>query len=196
MKELFIHPIAKVLNLKLEHSDTLDGYLDQVLPKIEYSSDSLYDTDGYTNIRWIDVNDSGKPQVILRIFEHKISETEDTTATLQASKYTHSVNGNVSYGQWTLLKGKALVLEHDISKELYDLCFLNDHFMVLKKHGFRPNSNMSKYIFLGREELTDNLTWKQAADELYNVYRYNLSSIVLVAILFFAVVIVAVLSFV
>lgn len=194
MKELFIHPISKALNLKLESSDSLDGYLDQVLPKIEYSSDSLYDTTKYTNIRWIDINSSEKPQITLRIFE--FLETENPQEVIQSSKYTHSINGNVSYGQWTLLKGKALVLEHDISKELYDLCFLNDHFMVLKKHGHRPNSNMSKYIFLGREELVDNLSWKQATDELYNVYRYNLASIVLVAILAFVVLLVGILSFV
>ena len=193
MKELFIHPLAKALNLKLEKADTLDGYLEQILPRIEYSSDTLYESELYTNLRWLEITD-GRAEMILRIFSLD-KMIDKSVASLDPFKYTHSVNGNVTYGTWTLLKGKALVLEHDISRELFDLVFLNEEFMVLQKHGHKPNNNVSRYIFLTREELADGLSWRQNAEELYNVYRHNLASIVLVVLLGFIVLLVAVLTF-
>lgn len=197
VKELIIGPIAQILKVELEEVETLDEYIDQILPKINYLTDNFHDTTIYTNQNWLDVNEK-YPLVgnTLRIFNFSDSN-ENVSEQLNTlpHKYTHSFNGNVSYGQWSILRSKSIVLEHDVSKELYELCFLNTSFMILKKHGLKKTANQSQYLMLIDENIGYGKNWKFCIEQLFNIYKYNLATVILTVGLVFIVLLIIILSF-
>jgi hypothetical protein len=43
----------------------------------------------------------------------------------------------------------------------------------LKKHGDQARKGKQKYYVYGNERTTDKLTWQNAMEKLYNIYRTN-----------------------
>lgn len=182
MKDLFIQPITKLLNIQFEKGENLDETLGNILPKIQYMSDNIYDFDSFIDDRWIEVHERPTKDTVLRIFQlpdDSISEM-DKPKVIEAP-LLYSINGNISNGTWTIIKSDAIILQQDIRKELYDLQFLNEDFMILKKHGERTSERVMNNLLLVKEGVTKKPN--EALDILYDIYRYNVANVVFLTLM-------------
>ncbi len=162
MEDQGLEKYQKMFNVELPKSDSMDDYLDFILSKIRPVSEDLRESEFWFNKRWIEIRDDlGFHEAVLHIFRPD-------------GEYMISVDGNISKGAWRDIESpNTIILEHGARNELYDLAFLNDDFLILKKHGDQKRKGHSKYFVLGRESTMRNLEWRDAMEYLFNVYRGN-----------------------
>jgi hypothetical protein len=94
------------------------------------------------------------------------------------------VNGEGPKGKWMFLEKNNILLIKQAavptlqqalnSFESFQLVFLNDEFLIVKRYGSSPKNGEGKYIILGRESRVRFIEWRECMDLLYNVYRYNM----------------------
>ncbi len=184
--------ILGLLNLELPQFETIDEYIDFIIPKIYYLGEDLDEMENYTNKPWLQITDNyDDNDVVLHIFKPKIEPNDRGSDTA----YLRSVNGNLSQGSWNYLPDtNQLMINHGGRYELYNLAFLNENFFILVKHGNVYEStqahNGQKYFFMVREKLAkkrlDVFKWQhdsnfktyylqpiEMIEELYNVRRFN-----------------------
>ncbi len=152
----------RMFNVELPSSDSMDDYLDFILTKIRPMSEDLSESHFWFNKRWMEIRDDLTfHEAVLHIFR------ED-------GEYLIIVDGNISKGVWRDIDApNSIILEHGARHELYDLAFMNDDFLILKKHGDQKRKGNSKYFVLGRESSVRNLEWRDAMEYLFNIYRNN-----------------------
>lgn len=185
--------IDQTFELNLPEKQTLDEYLDQMLPGIRPLSEDLRETKFYImegGKPWQEIRDDpGFQEVVLHFFN-------------EGGEYLQSVDGNVSRGRWRLLdQTNKMIIEQggggkggDPNRsELYELAFLNAQFFILKKHGDQSRKGKRKYFMMGYEGTVRGLKWLDCVELLFNEYRNQWSSfntivvvaVVIVIILFF-----------
>ena len=170
------------------HFQTMDQYLDFILPKVRPWSEDLYEQQYYLNTRWLEVRDDNQfHEAILHIFQAE-------------GAYMRSVDGNISNGNWQLLpRSNTMILNRVIDdtvvqSELFDLAFLNADFFILKKHGDQTRKGQKKYFVMAKETRVRRLQWRDTMELLFNNYRGNSQFIVYVVIIVLIVAIFVVLS--
>lgn len=178
MESQFIDKLFRSFSLELPQLETLDQYLDYILPLIRAWSEDLREHEYYLETRWKEIRDDDQfHEDVLHIFRAE-------------NEYLLSMDGNISKGQWQLLaRSNTMILERladdaVVTSELFDLAFLNRDFFVLKKHG----SHQRKYFVMARENIARRLEWRDTMELLFNSYRSNSQFIIFVVL---AVVIVA-----
>ncbi len=160
--------IEETFEVNLPVRETLDQYLDTILPDIWQLGEDLREQKYYVmpgGKPWLEVRDDpGFQESVLHFFN-------------DGGEYLQSVDGNVSRGRWRLLDGtNKIIIEqggsdrHPGRSELYELAFLNSAFFILKKHGNQSKQGR-KYFFMGFEPYIRGLKWKDCVDLLYNEYR-------------------------
>lgn len=181
------------LNLELPQFETIDEYIEYIIPKIYYLGEDLTEIEFFTNISWLQVDDNyDNNDVIVNIFQPNVEF--GSIATKEGTPYLRSVNGNLSTGSWSYLPdSNQLMIKHGGNFELYNLAFLNEDFFILVKHGNvyeNTKNNTPKYFFMAREQMakkrTDLLKWQhdsnfkdyykqpmEIIEELYNIRRFN-----------------------
>ncbi len=152
----------RMFNVELPPNDTMDDYLDAILSKIRPMSEDLREEEFWLNKRWKEIRDDLTfHEAVLHIFR------ED-------GQYLISVDGNISIGEWGNLEHpNTLVLRHGKRHELYDMAFLNDNFLILKKHGDQRRKGHTKYFVMGNESTIRNLEWRDCMELMFNIYRNN-----------------------
>ncbi len=146
--------------------DSMDAYLDWLIPKIRPLGEDLHEQKHYVNRPWLEFQDNDRfHDVVLHFFN-------------EGGEYLHSVNGDVSMGQWRIMEGSnKLLIDHkdkNTEAELFDLAYMDKNFFILKKHGFQPSRGKhSTYFVLAHEPLTKNLEWRDLMELMYNTYRSN-----------------------
>ncbi len=163
----FLDSITKPFNLELPEADTMDQYLDFIIPAVRPWSEDLREEEFYLDTRWLEIRDNDDSlESILFIFR----EEEEMLI---------SIDGNISRGVWRRLeKSNTLIVEQTVDgsivkSELYDLAFLNKDFFILLKHGDQKRKGKNKYFVLGREAIVKKLEWREVMELLFNRYRNN-----------------------
>lgn len=195
VKNPLLELIFQALRADLPHRETMDGYLDFILPKIRRFGEGIDEKNFYLNKRWLEIRDDENfHESVLHIFKDK-EKSIDIKVHLedQGASYLYIINGNVMKGTWVQIEGGALMLKAGQNFELYDLVFLSDDFFILRKHGDQSASGR-RYLFLTNERLGKGLTWREILELLYDIYRYNLSFLLMVLIIMALVGIVAIYS--
>lgn len=177
---------SRIFQLDLPYHETMDEYLDYILPKVRYLSRNLSDTDIYTDGKyWLEISDSDDAhESILHVFDPN-EAPEETGGSSGESTYMYSIDGNMMKGQWARMGGGTILIK-GLKYEMYDLVFLNDDFFILKKHG---NHMGPKYLFLaketkisrqyewfdvlGRKRDQVKLEWRDIMELIFDIYRYN-----------------------
>jgi hypothetical protein len=168
---------------RLEHpkKDSLDEYMEYLIPKVRYFGEDLSEESFYKKQRWLELKD-GSTDVILHIFEPILQPAKLASAAAPGSEYYKVTNGNVATGSWSYMKGNKMVIKMP-GNELYDLGFLNPYVFILRKHGDNAPLSKSRYIVLVSESgirriMTQALGTNQVdketlAELLYHYYAYN-----------------------
>jgi len=182
--------IEETFEINLPVRESLDDYLDTILPSIRPLGEDLREQKFYVmpgGKPWLEIrDDAGFQEMVLHFFN-------------EGGEYLQSVDGNVSKGKWRLLDGtNKIIIEQGGSdrnpgrSELFELAFLNAKFFILKKHGNQVKKG-KKYFFMGFEPFVRGLKWKDCVDLLFNEYRSQWGSFQYILILAIVIVIVVVL---
>lgn len=159
MDNQLLEPFFRSFNLELPLLEDMDEYIDYVLPHIKPLSEDLEEY-YFLNKRWMEIRDDEDfHESILHIFHEE-------------GEYLRSLNGDVTSGTWRIVEGNALIIEHAVFNELYDLAFNNNNFFLLRKHGAK-NELETKYFVMGRENYVKGLEWRDIIEMMYNQYRQN-----------------------
>ena len=188
-----LQDIDKTFELDLPEQQSLDAYLDQMLPSIRHLSEDLRELKFYVmegGKPWLEIRDDpGFQETVVHFFN-------------DGGEYLQSVDGNVTRGRWRLLdQTNKIIIEQggggkggDPNRsEMYELAFLTPQFMILKKHGDQSRKGKKKYFFLGYEGTVRGLKWLDCVELLFNEYRNQWSNfntmvvlaVVVLIILFF-----------
>jgi len=168
-----VDKLGRSFSLELPQLDTMDEYLDFIIPLVRPWGEDLYEQEYYLNTRWLEIKDEDNfHEAVLHIFQDE-------------EQYMISIDGNISRGSWRILpQSNTLILEQGggVKSELFDLAFMNSDFFVLRKHGNQSRKGNKKYFVMGREKIVRGLEWRDSMELLFNRYRGNSQFIVIVAI--------------
>lgn len=168
LENTFFERIARAFSIELPFFETMEEYLDYILPIIRSWSEDLTEQEFYLGKPWLEVRDDDSfHEAVLHFFN-------------EGNEYLQSVDGNVHRGGWRLMTpgtNKILVDQFAgnavVRSELYDLAYLDDYFLVLKKHGDQTRKGQDKYFVLGYEPSVNGLEWRDVMEMLFNKYRSN-----------------------
>ena len=183
----FLDSLTKPFNLELPEGDSMDQYLDYIIPAVRPWSEDLREEEFYLDTRWLEIRDNDDSlESVLYIFRAE----EDLLI---------SIDGNISKRTWRRLdKSNTLIMEQTVDGtvvkgELFDLAFLNKDFFILLKHGDQKRKGKNKYFVFGREAIVKKLEWREVMELLFNRYRTNSQFMTMTAVI--VLVIVAVILF-
>lgn len=178
--------LTRSFSLELPVMDTMDEYLDLIIPLVRPWGEDLYEEEYYLDTRWLEIRDNDSfHESVLHIFRKE-------------DEYLHSIDGNIHKGKWRKLESSnTLIIEQTagnsvVKSELYDLAFLNPNFFILKKHGDQQRKGFKKYFVLANENYVKGLEWRDVVELLFNRYRSNRQWIIFVVVI---VILVAVVVF-
>lgn len=169
MENKIVDKVSRSFSVELPARETLDQYLDLILPEVRPWGEDLNEKEHYVSTGgkpWLEIrDDEGFHEAVLHFFN-------------EGGEYLQSVEGNVSRGRWRLLDGSnKIILEMSNRSELYELAFLSSAFFILKKHGNKnsgggkPGKGRRKYFVMGFEPYMIGLEWRDYIELLFNTYR-------------------------
>jgi len=189
----YIEFLFRPLRSELPDEESLDKYIDYIIPKIAPYSEDLYEEEYYTEKLWREVSDKDSNlSVIVHILKRRESE-HDLFNAASGADYMVSTDGDIIKGNWTRPDGQGssiITLKISNRYELYERIFINDDFFILKKHGDKWQKGGRKYLVLGKESQVKGLEWREVVELLYDVYRYRINfilTVLAVAIIIFIV---------
>ena len=157
MEGRFLDNIFNAFELDLPRDiDTMENALKFILPKIKPWGGSIKDTSLWLGPRFLEIHGTDAwDKSFIHIFqetgEHLIFDT-----------------GVMTKRNWNVL-GPSLLLEEGGRTIMYDVEYINETFIILKQN------STNRYFVLGSESFVRkiNFNWRDAMEELYNVYRHN-----------------------
>lgn len=152
-------------------ADTLDGYLDKLLPIVKPWSEDLREEKFYVGRPWLEKRDE---DVFHKAVLHFFNAEEE---------YLRSEDGDVQKGSWRYIRGgnKFLITDENDDAQLYDLAFLDGQFFILKKHGDQARLGNRKYFVMVTEGL-GRMEWRDLMEVLFRKSQSNVSFYVLIAV--------------
>lgn len=171
------------MDTELPKFTSLDEGLDYVLKYVRIFSEDLHEKEFYQNKRWREVRDDPAFQEnLLHVFQ-------------EPNKYLRILDGDIAEGTWELsLNG--LVMKFAGRSELYERAFINDDFMVLRKHGDQTSKGLRKYLYLVREPLVPLREWTDMLELMYDIYKGNTNYMVFVILFFILIAVIVFFSIV
>ncbi|GJM34306.1 MAG: hypothetical protein DHS20C18_33070 [Saprospiraceae bacterium] len=168
MENKLLDKIANSFNTDLPEADSMDEYLDKIIPVVRRWSEDLREENFYVGNHWIELRDDDSfHELVLHIFNPE-------------QEYIKSVNGKMINGEWRHL-GNKLLITHD-EGEVYELAFMDPEFFILKKHS-NPNVMDRRYFVLVKESIARKLEWREALELLFNKYKNNNSFYLTLAVI-------------
>lgn len=164
--------IFNATNLELPRFNSLDQGIDHVLGYVGDFSDGLADKALYLDKRWVEVRDDVNFQEnVLHVFK-------------DGGTYLRILEGDISAGNWELnLDG--FVLKFGGKHELFELTFLNEEFLILRKHGDQVSKGHRKYFFLTREKTKRGKEWMDLLEHMFGMYKENSNYMAVVLLILF-----------
>jgi hypothetical protein len=146
---------------------SFDQHLDFILSKVAPHSEDLREVGFWQGKRWREIReDEGFHENLLHIFN-------------SGGEYLLSLDGNIVKGSWRQLNdNNSIILEMGGRSELFDLCFLNNDFLVLSKHGDQARKGQRKYFMFAHERIVrGDPNWRSLMERMFNIWRENSLSI-------------------
>lgn len=173
MENKFLEKIAKPFNPEIPFAETMDGYLDQLIPIVRSWGEDLWEEKFYVDKPWLEVRDDEH-------FHHAVLHFFN-----EGGEYLKSVDGDVTAGSWRYMpNSNKLIIESGMGDaELFDLAFMDAQFFVLQKHGNQERLGERKYFVMVFEPIARRLEWRDAMLFLFNKYRNNNSFYITVAVI-------------
>lgn len=176
MEGKLLDRLGQSFKVEMPKADTLDGYLDKLLPIVKPWSEDLREEKFYLGRPWVEKQDSDTfHQTILHIFKSD-------------NIYLKSINGDIKCHKWEIVPiNKFLILtkeDHDAldcEGELFDLAFLDAQFFILKKHGDQARLGNRKYFVMVTEGLS-RMEWRDLMEVLFKKSQSNVSFYILITI--------------
>ena len=170
MENKLLDRVARTFSVELPEADSMDEYIDQILPIIRPLSEDLYETANYVDRPWLEFRDDlNFHKAILHFFN-------------EGGEYLRSVDGDVQRGSWRFMESSnKFLIEQGGRTELYDLAFLDAQFFILDKHGDQRRLGHRKYFVMVWEPAGRRLEWRNAMELLFQKYQTNNRSYTLLA---------------
>lgn len=163
MEGNFLNRITSSFELDLPLGlEDMAQHIEFIVPRIQAWSEDLWEEDFYVGKRWKEIRDTDTyHEQVLHLF-------------MPGGEYMVSLDGDVSKGGWRYLQeSNTFIVEYGGKSQLFDLVFLNNDFFILKKHGDQIRKGKLMYYVYGNERSVGQLDWRNAMEELYNIYRKN-----------------------
>jgi hypothetical protein len=165
MESRFLDKLTSSFELELPRDlETLDQFVEYIVPKIQPWSEDLKEEKFYVGKRWKEISSADTfHETVLHMF-------------MPGGEYMLSVDGDITKGLWRYLpETNTFILEYANKSQLFDLSFLNGDFFILQKHGDQARKGKQKYFVYAEEGMLNKkkLDWRATMEELYNVYREN-----------------------
>lgn len=172
MENKLLDKFSRTFSVELPYADTLDDYLDQVIPIVRPWGEDLWEDHFYVDKPWLEFRDDIHfHKAVLHFFN-------------EGGEYLRSVDGNVSSGGWRYLEGaNKILIEHGGGAELFDLAFMDGQFFILDKHGDQRKLGQRKYFVMVWEPAGKHLEWRDVVELLFNKYRSNNNYYVTLAVI-------------
>ena len=165
MEERLLDKIAEPFNLQLPEYESLEEMIDGILPAVtQFSEPNVLPEDSplYT-LNWVKMTDKpGATQVELYNFQDygrgEIRVVTDGVVSAMAYEVEES--------------GQRIIVGQSVMRDsfLYELAFIDEDFLILRRHGNAANMT-HRYLFFCREAIGTRLTWNEALERLVDKYR-------------------------
>lgn len=193
-----LHWLAKSMSTELPEKDTMDDYIDYLLPFVRPYGEDLNERDFFLEKRWLEISDrDDDTNIVMHVFKPDFSPDGLGSGEMT---YMRVVNGNVSMGVWSSIKDtNTMLLKEGGRFELFDMAFMNGDFIILKKHRNQHTPILgSKYMFFAREGMVKSgdtvMPWLDILEILFNVYRQNNFYILMIGLVVIIAIFVLILS--
>jgi hypothetical protein len=173
----FLNKITSSFELDLPSDlENMPQHIEFIVPRIQAWSEDLWEEEFYIGKRWKEIRDTDTyHEQVLHLF-------------MPGGEYMVSVDGDLTKGGWRYLKdSNTFIVDYGGKSQLFDLVFLNHDFFILKKHGDQLRRGRDMYYVYGNERSVGKLDWRNAMEELYNIYRKN-SKFTIYIVLFIVIV--------
>ncbi|HMO41363.1 MAG TPA: hypothetical protein PKC76_18730 [Saprospiraceae bacterium] len=165
MENKLLDRLGQSFKVEMPPAETLNDYIDAVLPKVRAWSEDLREEQFYVGRPWMEIRDDDLfHAVVLHFFNPE-------------GEYIKSVNGDLSMGTWRYQNNKMMILLDE--GELFDLAYLDGQFFVLKKNGTHR-----EYFFMTLEHIGRPLQhrWRDLVEMLFRRSQSNISFYILIGI--------------
>ena len=148
---------------------SLDDTLDALLPHVRPYSEDVREFWFWQDKSWLEFSDADFTEQIIHVFKRKKSSNKEVDEEGNAWKvYERVEKGDAEFGEWKeFLNYNRIEVKFRGGIQVYDVDFINDDFMVLRKLGHQVKEGKRKYIALGHEITTSKYTWAKYCEDLY-----------------------------
>jgi hypothetical protein len=165
MEGRFLDRLTNSFELDLpKNLETLDAYIEFIVPKIQPWSEDLREEKFYVGKRWKEVRDTDTyHETVLNMF-------------MPGGEYLVVIDGDISKGAWRYLADtNTFIIDYGGKSQLFDLSFLNNEFFIIQKHGDQIRKGRQQYFVYASEAMLieKRLDWRATMEELYNIYRHS-----------------------
>jgi hypothetical protein len=182
MDDRLLDKIAEPFNLQLPEYATLEEMIDGILPAVARfgEADLAEENSPLYTVNWVRMSDRpGATAVELYVFQgYERGEIRVVTdGVVDAQAY------EVEEG------GRRIIIGQSIMRDsyLYELAFIDEDFLILRRHGNAANMK-HRYLFFCREAIGTRLTWNEALERLVDKYRNSQFPLLAVGLLVAAVI--------
>lgn len=167
MEDRLLDKIAEPFNLNLPEYESMEVMIDSLLPVVgRFSDPSLMDEDApIYKVDWVKMSDiPGVKVVSLHTFMANSGEVRISN------------DGKMDAMSFKVLSAKRVIVGQSVHREavLYELAFMDNDFLILKRHGNEANfPRNTKYLFYCREAIGTRLEWNEALEQMGDKYRNN-----------------------
>lgn len=191
MENKLLDRIAESFNTPFPEAESMQEYLDKILPIVGSNSEDLREEDFYTNKPWVEVRDDENfHELVFHFFSPLPSEGLDR-------EYIRTIDGRAMQGMYRYVGNKLFIGDDGYSNtNVYELAFMDEEFMILKLLA-NPKKfvaeNQPKYFVLTAERLGRRLEWYDLMRHLFEKYQSNNLTYYLIAI-FIAIIVIMLIS--
>lgn len=166
MDDRLLDKIAEPFNVNLPEYKTLESMLNEVLPVVQSFGETRFEEDGpLTQINWVRMTDM-VGDTTLRLYRFQPGSSEIQIAN----------DGDMDSLSYSILPDnrRRIIIGQSLYRDsvLYELAFLDNDFLILKRHGNLANvDERRRYLLFCSEPLGTRLTWDEALEKLVAKYR-------------------------
>jgi hypothetical protein len=184
--------IAESFNTPFPEAESLEEYLDKILPMVGSNSEDLREEEFYTNKPWVEVQDNENfHELVFHFFSPRPNEDD------LDREYIKTVDGRAQQGTYRYVGNKMFIGDDGYQNtNVYELAFMDEEFMILKLLA-NPKKfvtgNADKYFVLTVERLGRRLEWYDLMRHLFEKYQSNNLTYYLIAV-FIAIIVIMLIS--
>lgn len=192
MENKLLDRIAESFNTPFPEAESMEDYLDKILPMVGSNSEDLREEGFYTNKPWVEVQDNENfHELVFHFFSPRPNEDD------LDREYIKTIDGTARQGMYRYVGNKMFIGDDGYQNtNVYELAFMDDEFMILKLLA-NPKKfvaeNRDKYFVLTTERLGRRLEWYDLMRHLFEKYQSNNLTYYFIAI-FIAIIIIMLIS--